>query len=117
MKIAKKYFANKGYDVKDVSGEKLGWDITAILDEKKILVEVKGLSANIIAAELTPNEYSKLKEQRDNYRIFVVTNALSERQAKYHIFLFNTETGEWEDQYENVLKIERRTGAVISSLQ
>jgi len=58
--------------------DKAGWDLEATNDEEVLLIEVKGHKGNVIQFELTPNEYTQLQENKDNYRICVVRNALTE---------------------------------------
>jgi hypothetical protein len=49
----------------------MGWDLEAILPDKLLKIEVKGLSQEEILIELTPNEYDKMKKYKDNYRAHV----------------------------------------------
>lgn len=77
MKEVKKFFG-KGWKQKDVSMDKVGWDIT--FTHKKsgevALVEVKGRSGNFPVVLLTANEIRAAKED-PGWRLAVVTRALS----------------------------------------
>jgi hypothetical protein len=103
--VTREYFEKNGYEVKNVSGDNVGWDFEAISDKKVLLIEVKGLSGTDIYIELTPNEFTKSKKK--NYIISVVRDCLKE--PKIHIFtkIFN----KWQDQHGNKLLVEKRTGA------
>ena len=56
--------------------DNVGWDLEAVKNKEKLLIEVKGLSGNEVVSELTPNEYAQMKNNIVNYRICLVTNAL-----------------------------------------
>ena len=80
IELTMDYFEKKlTYDVRSVEKDSLGWDLSAKhrVAGELVQVEVKGLSGNQIAVELTPNEYKKMKKHKKTYRICVVTNALS----------------------------------------
>lgn len=101
-----KDFQKNGYNVKDVTKDNQGWDLEAECDEEIKLIEVKGLSGNMINVELTPNEYSESKK-RKNYILAIVINCLT--NPKLHLFYKITKG--WQDQFGNILKIDERTGA------
>ena len=46
VEIASNYYAEKGYSVKSVENENLGWDLTVVKTEEELHVEVKGTSRN-----------------------------------------------------------------------
>jgi len=71
------YYKQKGYKVDDVADERLGWDFVARKGAVTLHVEVKGVSAAAIYFELTPNEYAKLQQYADRYRVCVVCDALT----------------------------------------
>lgn len=90
------YYRRLSYIVDSKEQDNVGWDLEAVRDRTKLLLEVKGLSGSHLVIELTPNEYAKMQEHRDSYRICVVTNALTAPQLA--IFSFSRDTGRWEDQ-------------------
>lgn len=74
--------------VKSVERERCGWDLEVRQRSgETLLVEVKGTSQAVVAAELTPNEYAQLlsPERRTQYVVFVVTQA-GTRRERGHIF-------------------------------
>jgi dolichyl-phosphate-mannose--protein O-mannosyl transferase len=79
-------------------------------DGEELYVEVKGLSGESVNIELTPNEYEKMKDNKDKYRIFVLTNA-DKKKGDYYIFSYEI-NGKLIDEKKKVeLTIEERTGA------
>ena len=110
MERAKKHFENLGYKVTDVSKEDKGWDFEVLKDGEELYVEVKGLSGENVNIELTPNEYEKMQNNKDKYRIFVLTNA-DKKKGDYYIFSYEI-NGKLIDEKKKVeLTIEERTGA------
>lgn len=71
------FYEKQGYEISSVETDNVGWDIEAIKEKEILLIEVKGHKGNVIQFELTPNEYAQLKEQKKNYRVCVVRNALT----------------------------------------
>ena len=71
------HFENIGYTVKSVEKDNYGWDLEATRGKRTLLIEVKGLSGEALSVELTPNEYQCLDKQEDNYRLCVVSTALT----------------------------------------
>jgi len=110
-----KYYENLGYVVDSVEKDNAGWDLEAILHDRLLRIEVKGLSQKEVLIELTPNEYEKMKEYKDSYRICVVTDALGECPLLRR-FSFSPESGEWEDDEGNQLKINEIVSARMSML-
>jgi len=72
------YFESFGYSINSVEKDNLGWDLEAQSGKSILRIEVKGLSGNSFAVELTPNEYKAFSEQSASYRLVVVINALEE---------------------------------------
>ena len=93
-----KYYEELGYRVESVESENYGWDLEAINDKIKLLIEVKGLSGKEIIADMTPHEYDKLRERKEVYRLCIVTNVLKE--PLLHVFSYSTDSGNWEDLNE-----------------
>jgi hypothetical protein len=48
----KDYFTRLGYRVKSVEEDNVGWDLTAVLGERELKLEVKGLSGSQVVVEL-----------------------------------------------------------------
>jgi hypothetical protein len=108
-----RHFRKLGYVVFSVEDECLGWDFTAINGQRELKLEVKGLSYDAHAVELTPNEYLCMTENNDSYRICVVTGALS-RKPKLTIFSYSHDSGHWEDDDGKLLKVNQRIAARLS---
>lgn len=104
-----KYYEKYGYTVESKEKDNLGWDLEASMHKIKLKIEVKGLSQENVAIELTSNEYEKMKEFKENYCISVVTNALKKPSLK--IFSYNDEKGIWQDEEKNKLEIEEKVSA------
>ncbi len=106
------YYEGLGYEIESVEKENMGWDLTAMLEKRILRLEVKGLSQSEICVQMTPNEYAKMKEHKDTYRICVVTDAL--KKPKLDIFYYSQDSGEWENDNGNILKIEEIMAAKLS---
>lgn len=104
VKLTINYYTHLGYSVDSVEKDNVGWDLEASLNERKLKLEVKGLSCEELIIELTPNEYVNMKKHKDSYRICVVTKALS-KHASLSVFSFSPESGKWEDEQQRQLKL------------
>lgn len=82
-----------------------------------MLVEVKGLLNAALIFELTPNEFTKMREEehRDRYVIYVVNNAPAEPPDMPITSIFlHVGDGKWRTDDGRGLLITPRTGAVLS---
>lgn len=119
MNAAAAWFSDRGYDVKDVSMDRLGWDLEARLKRARLLIEVKGtsLAAGAAVVEVTPNEYAKMTgdENRASYRLCVVTSC--EGEPEVAVFAWSPDGAVWTTgDGARRLQIEARTAARISML-
>jgi hypothetical protein len=103
------HFRSIGYKVGSFEKDNVGWDLEAIRGQIKLRLEVKGLSGPELCVELTPNEYAKMREYRQSYRICVVTNALS--KPRLDVFAFSPDSQRWEDQDGRPLAIDEIVAA------
>ena len=103
------YYKRLGYTVDSVENDNVGWDLEAVYEGSKLLIEVKGLSGSDLSVELTPNEYMKMKRKRDSYRLCVVAEALI--QPKLSVFAWSSDTKRWEDQKGNPLCVQEIVSA------
>lgn len=112
--LCRKYFEDLGYEVKTVEKDNRGWDLEAKSGRTLLQIEVKGLSGDSIAVELTPNEYNAFSEKSDRYRLSVVTNALE--SPKLFVCRFSKERNAWivNDSLDGVLKIDIKESAAIT---
>ncbi|WP_281040893.1 protein NO VEIN domain-containing protein [Rhizobium leguminosarum] len=106
--------------VRSVEIEGKGWDLEATAQDGGVLnVEVKGLSGSQIVVELTPNEYAKMRSDRERYVIYILSSAL-EKARMAHIFRFDAEQSTrtnliWEADDGRTLAIEERVAARLSA--
>jgi hypothetical protein len=120
---AKAYYREQLQDpncVKSVEPYNLGWDLEVTLKtDEKLLVEVKGTSLPDVCAEVTVNEYEKMRapERRNSYVIYVVTEAGTDNQCA-HIFRYrgrNAKYGDiWRADDGRVLRFEERMAARLT---
>jgi len=103
IEVVSSHYAQLGYEVESVERDNVGWDLEATLDSRKLKLEVKGLSGSELAVELTPNEYAKMNEHWNSYRLCVVTTALVEPSLS--IFHFSSDSGSWESDDGRSLRI------------
>jgi len=108
--VTNHYTRRLGYDVKSVEREDRGWDLEAVFRQSKHYLEVKGLSGDGTAVELTPNEYKAMREKWSQFKVCVVTNALTRRRT-LRVFSCAKDRGGWRDADGDVLTIERMSGA------
>jgi len=118
MTAAADWFAGRGYEVEDVSMERVGWDLEARLNRAHLKIEVKGTSLGIeeFAVEVTPNEYSKMtsEDHRAAYRVCVVTSC--EGSPLVTLFAWSHESGAWvSGDGAKRLRVEERVAARISA--
>ncbi len=108
------HYRKYGYEIESVEKDNVGWDLNAVYAKIKLKLEVKGLSGKDISTELTPNEYTNLKANNNNYRICIVTEALSSPSLK--IFAYSKDNNKWISEDGLVLNFEDKTGAKIYSV-
>ena len=112
------HFEGLGYTVESVEADNVGWDLEAELRgvRRCLRIEVKGLSGSGPVVELTPNEYEKFQEEADDYRLAIVTDALS-RTPRLMICRFSGELREWvvemEGKADGRMEVEPRSSARI----
>lgn len=102
--VSRKY-TEREFMVSSVESENLGWDLEAVYKQVKLRIEVKGLSGNIISVEITPNEYKKMQEYIESYRLAIVTNCLVNPQL--NIFSYSTEKNAWCNEEGDLLIIDQ----------
>jgi hypothetical protein len=92
------------YKLKSVEKDNLGWDLEAHRkgDKTPLRLEVKGLFGPDLKVGLTSREYRAFKAHEEgamaNYRLCVVTNALSAR-PKLVVFRFDWSGNKWVDDH------------------
>lgn len=84
MEATEEFFENKGFRVKYVHNEKVGWDMEASKGAQVFRLEVKGSHLPLASVLLTPNEFHH-SGQHKNYRICILENALDKNRSKLHI--------------------------------
>jgi hypothetical protein len=108
VEVTARHFTLSGYTVDSVEGDSCGWDLTALQGAEVLRLEVKGLSGSELVVELTPNEFARMQEHRDSYRLCVVINALA--AARLSVFEYSADAGTWTDG-DRRLDIETRIAA------
>lgn len=112
MNLVAEYFEKRNCIVQYRHKENLGWDLEAkSINKKTFLLEVKGLSSDFKAIELTPNEYLNSKKNNKNYRICVVSNILNDEKKKIDIFYWNGK--KWINNENKVLFVYEKTSAIM----
>ena len=109
VKVTVNYYKGLGYTVDSVENDNVGWDLEAVYEGSKLLIEVKGLSGSDLSVELTPNEYEQMERNRDSYRLCVVTAALI--RPKLSIFAWSSDTQRWENKKGNPLCVQEIVSA------
>ena len=110
MKTVARYFSARGYKIRDVHSENLGYDLEASFSGERLLLEVKGLSGSDISVEMTPNELEIMIDYKSIYRVCVITQCLTKR-TKVHIFRYSDAKKHWLDRNNSILQIQERIGA------
>lgn len=105
IKLVSQKYKGLGYDIKSVEKENIGWDLEAIHKKVKLRIEVKGLSGNNLSVEITPNEYLKMNEYMDSYRLCVVTECLN--KPMINTFCFSQEKNCWANDEGKELIVEQ----------
>jgi hypothetical protein len=116
IRIATEHYespAGGSREVKSVERENLGWDLVAKNRLNTLKIEVKGVSSVVPIAELTPNEFVKMKEHKYSWVLFIVVNCLSQNPGFYE-FRFNSVSNCWETTSGGLLAIQEKTAAVVS---
>jgi hypothetical protein len=117
IKRTEKHYMSQGYDVRSREAENIGWDleVTDKLLSEPICVEVKGTSVapHAFKVELTPNEYTAMKNNKENYRVCVVSNALG--TSHLHEFFYEAANDRWIDaDTAQILVVEDAISARLS---
>jgi len=112
MDLAWTYFEERDFVMKDVSKENVGWDIEATKDSQKILIEVKGLSGDLISVQLSPNEYKH--STRHNFCIAIVSRALNDEKS-IEIFKFNKSQKQWIGE-KHILSVKEMISAQLIAI-
>jgi len=102
VKIVTMYYRKLGYTVESREKDNIGWDLDVQRGKDKLKVEVKGNKNEGVYFELSPNEYENMLKDKCNYRIAVVSKALS-ANPKLRIFSFTPERDEWISKDGRVL--------------
>lgn len=109
------FYTDLGDTVTSREPDNLGWDLETA---SGIRIEVKGRSANVFDAELTPNEYRAFHNAMDDkalgstYRLAIVADALNPSGGDLSIFKFDD--GRWRCEItERFLGFIERPGARV----
>lgn len=113
--LATKWYEGQGYTVTSVERDRAGWDLEAVSESHRLLVEVKGLSGRQVSVGLTPNEYKMMraKVNRKAYRLFIVTSGFGPKPVQ-HEFFYSNNPARWEAMDGRTLKIRELVGAIAT---
>lgn len=102
-----KEYMRRGYRVLSRESENCGWDLDANLDKVILKLEVKGLGGEG-TIHITRNEYDKMNQYKDDYRLCIVFNAIKLPQLV--IFIWDSALRKWVSESDSsiVLNIETR---------
>lgn len=114
IEYVKQYYKELGYSVHSVESENVGWDLEVTKNKNILYIEVKGLSKDKINVGLTPNEYKNMKENKNNYRLSIVTNALDLDKITLNNFLYSSDKNVWENDKGEVLNINEIVSANVT---
>lgn len=108
------HYEKLGYVVESVEADNVGWDLEAVSGKTKLRIEVKGLSGNGQQIELSPNEYKAFSAQASDYRLAIVSEALTPK-ARLALARFSVEFGRFviESDEKGVVSFEPKTGAIV----
>lgn len=109
----RQYFQGLGYRVMSVERDNVGWDFEARKGSELLRLEVKGRSISELRFELTPNEYAKLQEHSDTYRLCVVCDALD--SPEIYVLQPRQDGSLWKVESENreiVVDLRLQVGAI-----
>lgn len=112
-----------GNPSRDRQRDNCGWDLEFRVRNETHCVEVKGTSLDVIAVELTPNEFSAMSRSmkgtfsEGKYRLAVVTRAISEKPQLY-IFAYNRSKGNWRcENTRRVIEAVERKAATLRDIK
>jgi hypothetical protein len=109
-----KHWERKGFSVRSVETDNIGWDLVARRGRTEWRIEVKGTSDDTMNFQLTPNEYNMLRQHHAVYRVCVVLDALE--CPKLYEFGPKKQRGGWmltsTDGQSIKVRLEERTAAV-----
>lgn len=113
VSVATDHYRQMGYSVTSVESDNVGWDLEARKDAVCLLIEVKGCGASDARVELTPNEYAQMMRNKAEYRLVIVTKALtSARRAD--IVSYDIGTDSWRNEAGVQAGIDERIAARIA---
>lgn len=90
IEFATRYYEEKGFDVKSVEKENLGWDLTIKQAGIELHIEVKGTCRDDYHFFLSKQEYKEMKKPLSRWILFVVKNVLTNPTPEV-IFGFDVE--------------------------
>lgn len=112
VRAVSKHFEALGYQIESVESLNCGWDLEATNFTSTLCLEVKGTSSSEASCEVTPNEYGPIRRQQPDYRLCVVTNALTSHRV-LNVFRWSHERRAWCSGDEKLI-IKELTGARLS---
>jgi hypothetical protein len=108
VKFVTEKYKRFGYQVTSREKENIGWDLDAAKEHVSLKLEVKGLAQSQISVRISNNEYKSMMNNKDSYRLCVVTNAI--QQPVLTVFIWDSILRAWVSDKDQslVLSIEER---------
>jgi len=108
IKHVTKEYQSRGYHISSREKDNVGWDLDAVYGKIHLKLEVKGLASSTISVYVTSNEYEKMHDDKKNYRLCVVINAVINPQMI--VFIWDNTLKQWvsEDDSSIVLSIDMK---------
>lgn len=108
-----KYYESNSYTLESVEKDNVGWDLEAKSGRLTLKIEVKGLSGELAAAQLSPNEYLAFSDRSPNYRLAIVVNALT--SPRLIICRYSEEEERWvvDGDHNSEIIVQTKESAVI----
>ena len=106
VKMVTKHYEELGYTVVSVEKDNIGWDLNAYNGDESLKLEVKGRSSDEVDVMITRNEYQNMKRYKKNYRLCVITSALTSPELS--IFYWNGKLKKWVNEKDDsiILNLE-----------
>lgn len=84
------HFEALHYQIKSVELLNCSWDLEAATSATKLCLEVKGTSGSGVSCEVTPNDYAPIRQRKLDYRLCVVTGALTRHRGEAFDLILST---------------------------
>lgn len=98
VEFVSKEYRSLGYKITSREKENVGWDLDAEKTGSKLKLEVKGIAQSQVSVHITQNEYQTMMNNKDSYRLCVVTNAI--KNPYLVVFIWREDLGDWVSDFD-----------------